>query len=236
MKITSISAYAVELSLKEGSYSWGTQSFPAFDSTIVVVDTDEGIQGFGEICPLGPGYMPSFAEGARAGMQAIAPTLIGLDPRQLDVVSGQMDIALKGHPYAKSGLDMAMWDVAAKAAGVPVSTLLGGRLRDQVKLFRVISRSAPEEMAERLIEYRGEGFTQYQMRSANASTPTLPASRPSPTLSSTPRRWPPMQTPGGDSTRPCESHMPLPTARSISNSHASPTRNALRCGLICNAQ
>lgn len=164
MKITSISAYAVELSLKEGSYSWGTQSFPAFDSTIVVVDTDEGIEGFGEICPLGPGYMPSFAEGARAGMQAIAPTLIGLDPRQLDVVSGQMDIALKGHPYAKSGLDMAMWDVAAKAAGVPVSTLLGGRLRDQVKLFRVISRSAPEEMAERLIEYRGEGFTQYQMK------------------------------------------------------------------------
>ncbi len=164
MKITSISAYATSLELKEGAYSWGTQSFPSFDSTVVVIDTDEGLQGFGEICPLGPGYMPSFAEGARAGMQAIAPELIGLDPREVDVVASRMDAALKGHPYAKSGLDIAVWDLASKAAGVPVSTLLGGRHRDQVKLFRVISRDSPEAMVERLLEYRAEGFVQYQMK------------------------------------------------------------------------
>ncbi len=164
MKISAISAYSVELALKEGAYSWGTQSFPSFASTVVVVDTDEGLRGYGEICPLGPGYMPSFAEGARAGMKAIAPQLIGLDPREIDVVSNAMDIALKGHPYAKSGIDMAIWDVAAKAAGVPVTTLLGGCYRDAVKLFRVISRDTPQEMVERLCEYRGEGFEQYQMK------------------------------------------------------------------------
>ncbi|MFT7475014.1 MAG: L-alanine-DL-glutamate epimerase-like enolase superfamily enzyme [Verrucomicrobiales bacterium] len=164
MRITGITAYAVQLPLKEGSYSWNTQSFSSFDSTVVVVDTDEGLQGYGEICPLGPGYMPSFAAGARVGMAEIAPQLIGLDPRQIEIVGARMDEVLKGHPYAKSGIDMAIWDVAAKAAGVSVATLLGGAFRDRVKLFRVIGRDTPEAMVERLLEYRAEGFIQYQMK------------------------------------------------------------------------
>lgn len=164
MKITGVTAYAVDLPLKEGGYSWGRQSFPSFDSTVVVVETDEGLTGYGECCPLGPSYMPSFAQGARVGIRVLAEALIGSDPRQLDVVSQRMDQALKGHPYAKSAVDIACWDLAAKAAGVPVATLLGGRFRDQVKLFRVISRDDPSAMVERLLEYRAEGFEQYQMK------------------------------------------------------------------------
>ena len=164
MKVTRVRAYAVDLPLKEGSYSWGTQSFPSFDSTVVVLDTDEGVQGYGEICPLGPGYMPSFAGGVRAALEHLGPALVGVDPRSTDVASGVMDVALKGHPYAKSGLDIALHDLAAKASGVPVATLLGGAYRDRVKLFRVISRAEPGEMVERLLEYREEGFVNYQMK------------------------------------------------------------------------
>ena len=65
MKITAIRLYAVDLPMKEGAYSWSTQSFSAFDSTIVAVETDEGLVGYGEICPLGPAYLPAYAEGAR---------------------------------------------------------------------------------------------------------------------------------------------------------------------------
>lgn len=164
MQITGLRAYAVDLPLAEGSYSWGTQSFPSFDSTVVVLETDEGIEGYGEGCPLGPGYMPSFAPGLRAGLEVLAPAIAGLDPRQLDVVGTAIDTALKGHPYAKSAVDMACWDLAAKAADVPVSTLLGGAFRDEVKLFRVISRAEPAEMADKLIEYREQGYSQFQMK------------------------------------------------------------------------
>lgn len=164
MEITAVSAYSVDLLLKEGSYSWGTQSFPSFDSTVFVIDTDEGVQGYGEGCPLGPGYMPAFAGGVRAALPHLAEALVGLDPRDIEVCSAAMDTALRGHPYAKSGLDMAVWDLAAKAAGVSVATMLGGRFREQVRLFRVISRDEPEAMAERLVEYRGEGFLNYQMK------------------------------------------------------------------------
>ena len=164
MKITRIRVHAVDLPLKEGSYSWGTQSFPAFPSTIVLIDTDEGLTGAGELTALGPAYMPSFAEGARAGIAVCAPALIGQDPRNVDHITWTMDQSLKGHPYAKSALDMACWDLWGKATGLPVSTLLGGAFSDRVRLFRVISRAEPAEMVDRLLEYRDEGFVQYQMK------------------------------------------------------------------------
>lgn len=164
MKITRIRVYAVDLPLKEGSYSWGTQSFPSFPSTIVLVDTDQGLTGVGELTALGPSYMPSFAEGARAGIAVAGPALIGEDPRHVERIAWRMDQALKGHAYAKSALDMACWDLWGQAAGQPVYELLGGAFNERVRLFRVISRDTPEAMVERLLEYREEGFVQYQMK------------------------------------------------------------------------
>ncbi|MEO0866269.1 MAG: mandelate racemase, partial [Pseudomonadota bacterium] len=57
MKITRIAFHQADLPLKEGSYSWADQSFAAFDSTVVIVETDEGVTGVGETCPLGPAYL-----------------------------------------------------------------------------------------------------------------------------------------------------------------------------------
>src|SRR5262247_3692845 len=102
MKIRRISAYRVELPLHEGSYKWsGGKSVSVFDSTIVEIETDAGITGYGEVCPLGPFYLPSFAKGVRAGLQELSPHLIDRDPTQLHVLNRLMDSALKGHPYVK---------------------------------------------------------------------------------------------------------------------------------------
>ena len=68
MKIRRIAAYRVELPLHEGSYKWsGGKSVGVFDSTLVRVETDSGLVGHGEVCPLGPFYLPAYAEGVRAG-------------------------------------------------------------------------------------------------------------------------------------------------------------------------
>ncbi|MFK7941571.1 MAG: mandelate racemase/muconate lactonizing enzyme family protein [Paracoccaceae bacterium] len=164
MKITRISIYQVDLPLKEGSYSWADQSFAAFDSTVVAVDTNEGLTGYGETCPLGPSYLAAFAEGARAGIAKLAPKLIGQDPTRTDVVADLMDRELKGHPYAKSALDAACWDLLGKATGLPVYDLLGGARQDRVKLFKVVTRQDPGLMAERTQEYLHAGFTQLQVK------------------------------------------------------------------------
>ena len=109
MRINGISAYRVELPLHEGSYKWsGGNSVEVFDSTVVAVQTDAGITGYGEICPLGPAYLAAYAAGARAGIAELAPHLLGLDPTQLQVMNRRMDQALRGHPYVKSAIDMAL--------------------------------------------------------------------------------------------------------------------------------
>ena len=130
MKITKIRMFQVDLPMKEGAYSWSTQSYSSFDSTVVLIDTDEGITGVGESCPLGPSYLAAYAEGVRTGVTALAPDLIGEDPTQLDRINMKMDQLMKGHPYVKSAIDMACWDILGKATGMPVYQLLGGKLQE----------------------------------------------------------------------------------------------------------
>jgi L-alanine-DL-glutamate epimerase-like enolase superfamily enzyme len=165
MKITRILAYRVELPLHESTYRWsGGKSVTVFDSTIVRVETDAGIIGHGEVCPLGPFYLPAYAEGVRAGMRELGPHLLGEDPRQLAKLNRKMDTALKGHPYVKSGIDIACWDIFGQAAGLPVCELLGGRYGEDIPLYRAISQESPEQMAAKVAGYRAEGYRRFQLK------------------------------------------------------------------------
>ena len=165
MKITRIAVFQVDLPLREGSYKWsGGKSVEVFDSTVVRVETDAGVTGHGEVCPLGPAYLPSYAAGARTGIAELAPALIGQDPRALGALNRLMDARLKGHPYVKTALDVACWDILGKVAGLPVALLLGGRFGDSVVLYRAISQEAPETMAESVAGYRAEGYRRFQLK------------------------------------------------------------------------
>src|SRR5580765_2881491 len=165
MKITRILAYRVDLPLHETTYKWsGGKSVTIFDSTIVRVETDAGITGHGEVCPLGPFYLPAYAEGVRAGLRELGPHLLGEDPRELAKLNRRMDAALKGHPYVKSGIDIACWDILGQACAMPVCELLGGRYGQDVPLYRAISQEAPEVMAGKVAGYRAEGYRRFQLK------------------------------------------------------------------------
>jgi len=164
MKIKKIKIYQIDLPMKEGSYSWAKQSFSSFDSTVVTIETDTGIIGVGETCPLGPAYLPAYAEGARTAISKLAKSLIGSDPTEPYAINFHMDDYLKGHPYAKSAIDMACWDILGKNTKLPVYILLGGLINKQIKLFKVISRRDPNEMAKNIISYQKQGFKQFQMK------------------------------------------------------------------------
>ena len=165
MRITRISVFQVDLPLADGPYNWsGGNTVSVFDSTLVRVDTDAGVSGHGEVCPLGPAYLPAYAEGARTGLAAIGPGLLGLDPTQPGVIDGAMDAALKGHPYVKSPIDVACWDILGQVAGMPVCELLGGRYGPDFGLYRAISQQTPAEMAARIGAYRAEGYRRFQLK------------------------------------------------------------------------
>jgi L-alanine-DL-glutamate epimerase-like enolase superfamily enzyme len=165
MRIVRIFAHRVELPLHETKYKWaGGKSVTVFDSTIVGVETDTGLIGYGEVCPLGPFYLPAYAEGVRAGLRELGPHLLGEDPRQLAKLNRRMDAAMKGHPYVKSGIDIACWDILGQAAEMPVCELLGGRYGEDVHLYRAISQESPDEMAAKVASYRVEGYCRFQLK------------------------------------------------------------------------
>lgn len=165
MKIAAIRVYQVDLPLKEGRYSWSNGNFvEVFDSTVVEVETDSGLRGYGECCPLGSAYLPAYALGVRSGLEELAPQVIGMDPRDLRVLNRHMDAVLRGHPYVKSAIDVACWDILGRAAGLPVYKLLGGAAQGDVRLYRAISQEAPEEMARKIAGYRAEGYTKFQLK------------------------------------------------------------------------
>ena len=171
MKIGRISAYQADLPLVEGPYNWsGGNTVTVFDSTIVRIDTDEGLSGYGEVCPLGPAYLPAYAAGARTGIAEIGPALLGLDPRALGPLNETMDAALKGHPYVKSPIDVACWDILGQAAGLPLCEMLGGRYGDDFVLYRAISQETPERMAELVSTHRAAGYTRFQLKVGSDAT------------------------------------------------------------------
>jgi len=165
MRIQNVEAFQVDLPLHEGSYKWsGGKSVEVFDSTVVRVTAEDGRVGHGEVCPLGPAYLPAYAEGARAGIAKLAPDLVGLDPRDLGRVDRAMEAALQGHPYAKSALDVACWDLLGQDAGLPLVTLLGGREGEDFPLYRAISQESPEDMSASVGRYRAEGYRRFQLK------------------------------------------------------------------------
>jgi L-alanine-DL-glutamate epimerase-like enolase superfamily enzyme len=165
MRIRRISAWQVDLPLHEGSYEWsGGKSVNVFDSTIVGVETDTGVIGYGEVCPLGPSYLPAYPKGVRAGIAELGPHLLGEDPLELVRLNRRMDSMLKGHPYAKSGIDIACWDILGQVTGQPVCVLLGGRYGEDFGLYRAISQESPEAMASRVAAYRAEGYRRFQLK------------------------------------------------------------------------
>jgi L-alanine-DL-glutamate epimerase-like enolase superfamily enzyme len=165
VKIAAIRAYQIDLPLHEGSYKWsGGNAVSVFDSTIVAVETDTGLIGHGEVCPLGPAYLPAYARGARTGIAELAPQLLGADPLALDALNRRMDAAMCGHPYVKSAIDMACWDLLGQAAGLPVATLMGGHVGEDFVLYRAISQDTPRAMAERVAQYRAQGYRRFQLK------------------------------------------------------------------------
>ena len=165
MRIVKIDVFQVKYGLLDKTYAWsGGHSVSKFVSNIVRISTDGGIDGYGEVCPLGSAYMDAFARGVPAGVEELAPALIGQDPTRIRSINAIMDSVLGGHHYIKSPIDIACWDILGKSTGKPISVLLGGRTVEQYPLYRAISQRSPKEMAKDVSKYRSQGYRRFQLK------------------------------------------------------------------------
>jgi L-alanine-DL-glutamate epimerase-like enolase superfamily enzyme len=165
MRIARVDVYGYDLTYVHGTYVMsGGREIVSLPSTVVRITADDGTQGFGETCPLGPAYLPAHGAGARAALRELGPALVGLDPRETAVVNDALDAALLGHAYAKSAVDVACWDLLGKLTGQPVRVLLGGRRQESFPLYIAVPLGTAEEMAAHVQARRAEGIHHFQLK------------------------------------------------------------------------
>jgi D-galactarolactone cycloisomerase len=136
MKIRSVSSYILRVPLGDKTFYSSQTAFPERNSYLVRVETDAGLVGWGEGGQYGP------PEPVAACVDAVlAPRLIGRDPTEPvrlweELYAFSRDFGQKGtYIEAISALDIAFWDIAGQAAGLPVWKLLGGRFRDRITAY-----------------------------------------------------------------------------------------------------
>lgn len=165
MKIKSLTLFKVDLPYVGGEYGWGDGFvIRVAESYILRIDTDTPHQGWGEVCPIGANYLPAHAAGVPGGIETLAPHLIGLDPTQLGLIDSTMDRWMMGHAYVKTPVDLACWDLAGKAFGVPCHALLGGRQNAGMRMYRVIPQGSLDSMGAQLEQYRTIGYEHFQLK------------------------------------------------------------------------
>ena len=149
-------------------------SFP-----FVWVRTDEGLTGVGECFRRQPTVTKSVVD------TLLAPALLGKDPldteaRWADMMRAGSALEMGGAVHcAVAGLDIALWDLAGKAYGQPVHRLLGGKVRDRVRVYASsMSRDmTPLEEARRAASFAERGFSAYKLHSAVPGAIDHPADR-----------------------------------------------------------
>lgn len=165
MKITRITVYQVNLPLEHPYWlSGGKLKFEVLDATLVKMETDAGITGWGEGTPWGHTYVPAHGPGIRAGMETMGRFILGLDPRRMLEVERAMDLALPGHLYAKGPIDMACWDIAGQAAGMSIAALMGAQTTRPIPIASSVGAKTVEETREVMTRYRDRGYIAHSVK------------------------------------------------------------------------
>ena len=159
MKITRIDAIPVQIPINpQRAIRGGRGAHTTSPFLIVKIQTDEGIVGLGEVSctPLWSGEDQTTA--AHLIKSYLAPAMIGKDPSQIERLSALMQKTVANNPFTKAGLEMALWDILGKAAGLPVYKLLGGAVREFVPTKFSISGQEPARAAELASWAVAQGF------------------------------------------------------------------------------
>jgi L-Ala-D/L-Glu epimerase / N-acetyl-D-glutamate racemase len=137
-------------------------------SVLVRVRTDAGAEGWGNVDPT-PGYSAMSAEDVRRTVEMLAPRLLGLDAFNIRQALAVMDAVVAARFEAKAAVEMALLDAKGRAVGLPVHSLLGGLVRDEVSFNAWIGTVPPEQAAREAGEWLRRGFTTAKIKVSGAT-------------------------------------------------------------------
>lgn len=157
MQITSIKSHVLQTDMPE-ELGYSQQYYSKRTAHLVEIQTDQGITGWGEC--FGPGNV-ALANKAIVE-RVIQPMVLGSDPMDRDVIWHRVynllrDHGQKGMPLqALSGVDIALWDIAGKVAGLPLHKLIGGAHRTKVQAYGYGMMLKRESVADHVARFRDE--------------------------------------------------------------------------------
>lgn len=163
MKITSVDVWPVSIPFVKPFEVWRGVARTK-DHVIVEVHTDEGLSGIGEASPF-LYYAPETQEDVVATVtNHLGPMVRGLDPFDIEKLNMVFDTVVDGHHFSKAAIEMALWDIAGKALGVPVYRLLGGQVRDAVEVIALLDNGPPEAMAAQATDRVEAGYRHLKVK------------------------------------------------------------------------
>jgi L-Ala-D/L-Glu epimerase len=176
MIISSIEVIPVRLPLRE-PFVVAYASYPDTLSVLVRIRTRDGAEGWGEATPDPNVTGETWGGTAETLRRDLAPALTGCDARNRETVLNALDARVEGAPAAKAALDIALHDLVARAAGIPLWQLLGGRAREALQISRVISIDEPAAMAAAATRHVADGFRTVKVKVGDLADPLLDANR-----------------------------------------------------------
>jgi len=163
MKISKVEVLPVSLPLKH-LYVISGGPIKTLDHVITKIHTNEGIVGVGEASPL-PEYSDETQEGIIIALRKfLIPAILNEDPLNIAGILARMDAAISGHTFAKTAIDIALWDIAGKATKSPAYQLLGGLCREKISLTWCIGMGAMKDMVREAVDSVEKGFPTIKMK------------------------------------------------------------------------
>lgn len=170
MKIHRIETIPIRLPTRR-AHQWASLTTPIGVYVIVRLTADEGLVGLGEAPALkdwGGDHMKYYGETPQTTVHIIndilAPALVGKDPCEIALLHAVMDQAVRGYPYAKAAIDMALYDVVGKAFKIPAYQLLGGRYRRRVTIAHSIGLMGIDKAVEEALQVKDEGIKAIKLK------------------------------------------------------------------------
>jgi len=167
LRIAAIEPILVDVPLREPVH--GVHGVTSVQRSVLVrVTRDDGIEGWGNVDPT-PGYSAMSAAEVHDAVRRIGPALTGADPSNVRRALAAMDREAPGRYEAIAAVEMALMDLKGRALGLPVHSLLGGRLKDEVAFNAWIGTVPPEQAAREATDWLGRGFRSAKIKVSGAA-------------------------------------------------------------------
>jgi len=156
MKIAKIEIADCIMPKEDPKWAFALAASPITEGVILTLTADDGTKGYGY--GSATAHMGASLEGMRATLGRFEPLLVGRDPLQIEAILVELGRNLHGNEQVKAAIDCALHDLAARALGVPLCQLFGGKLRDSVPILRILALKKPEEMAANAQKLVDKGY------------------------------------------------------------------------------